>query len=143
MYDDQDAKYKKVFGELKSVDIEKYLLIIGAKEVEEIKRLSILLQGKTWCHVNSTFEGGGVAEMLKSIVPIAKGLGVNCKWYCIEGNKNFYSITKRLHNIFQGLEQAFTIEDLLETYLETNKNNFENKQIISDVTVVHDPQPCA
>ena len=143
MYDDQDAKYKKVFGELKSVDIEKYLLIIGAKEVEEIKRLSILLQGKTWCHVNSTFEGGGVAEMLKSIVPIAKGLGVNCKWYCIEGNKNFYSITKRLHNIFQGLEQEFTIEDLLETYLETNKNNFENKQIISDVTVVHDPQPCA
>jgi trehalose synthase len=143
MYDDQSEKYKKHYGELKPVDIDKYMLIIGAREVEEIKRLSGLLQGKTWCHVNSTFEGGGVAEMIKSVVPIAKGLGINCKWYSIEGNENFYSITKRFHNIIQGLEQQFTIEDLLETYLETNKKNFENKRIVSDMTVVHDPQPCA
>jgi trehalose synthase len=119
------------------------MLIIGAKEVEEIKRLSGLLQDKTWCHVNSTFEGGGVAEMLKSVIPIARGLGINCRWYCIEGNENFYSITKRFHNIIQGLEQYFTIEDLLETYLDTNRKNFENKRIISDMTIVHDPQPCA
>jgi trehalose synthase len=143
MYDDQSEKYKRQYGELKPVDIEKYMLIIGAKEIEETKRLSGLLQNKTWCHVNSTFEGGGVAEMLKSVVPIARGLGINCKWYCIEGNENFYSITKRFHNIIQGLEQHFTIEDLLETYVETNKKNFENKRIISDMTIVHDPQPCA
>ena len=80
MYDDQSEKYKKLYGTLKPVDIEKYMLIIGAKEVEEIKRLSGLLQDKTWCHVNSTFEGGGVAEMLKSVVPIVRGLGINCKW---------------------------------------------------------------
>jgi trehalose synthase len=143
MYDDQSEKYKKNYGELKPVDLEKYMLIIGAKEVEEIKRLSGLLQDKTWCHVNSTFEGGGVAEMLKSVIPIARGLGINCRWYCIEGNENFYSITKRFHNIIQGLEQYFTIEDLLETYLDTNRKNFENKRIISDMTIVHDPQPCA
>ncbi len=143
MYDDQSEKYRKQFGELKPVDIEKYMLIIGAREVENIKRLSEPLQNRTWCHVNSTFEGGGVAEMLKSIVPIAKGLGINCKWYSIEGNHNFYSITKRFHNIIQGLDQSFTIEDLLETYLETNKKNFEGKSIVSDMTIVHDPQPCA
>ncbi len=143
MYDDQSEKYKKQYGELKSIDIEKYILIIGAKEVEKIKRLSDLLHDKTWCHVNSTFEGGGVAEMLKSIVPIANGLGINCKWYSIEGNENFYSITKRFHNIIQGLEQHFTIEDLLQTYLEINRKNFENKRIVSDMTIVHDPQPCA
>jgi trehalose synthase len=143
MYDDQSEKYRKHYGELKPVDIDKYMLIIGAKEVEEIRRLAGLLQGKTWCHVNSTFDGGGVAEMLKSVVPIAKGLGINCKWYCIEGNENFYSITKRFHNIIQGLDQHFTIEDLLETYLETNKKNFINKRIVSDMTIVHDPQPCA
>ena len=143
MYHDQSEKYKKLYGELKPVDIDKYMLIIGAREVEEIKRLATLLKNKTWCHVNSTFEGGGVAEMLKSVVPIANGLGIDCKWYCIEGNDNFYSITKRFHNIIQGLDQKFTIEDLLETYLETNKKNFENERIISDMTVVHDPQPCA
>lgn len=143
MYHDQSEKYKKLFGELSPVDIDSYMLIIGAREVEEIKRLALLLKNKTWCHVNSTFEGGGVAEMLKSVVPIAKGLGIDCKWYCIEGTHNFYSITKRFHNIIQGLDQKFTIEDLLETYLETNKKNFENERIISDMTVVHDPQPCA
>ncbi len=143
MYDDQSEKYKKQYGELNPIDIEKYMLIIGAKEVENIKRLSDLLKDRTWCHVNSTFEGGGVAEMLKSIVPIAKGLGINCKWYSIEGDENFYSITKRFHNIIQGLEQSFTIEDLLETYLENNRKNFENTRIVSDMTIVHDPQPCA
>jgi len=143
MYDDQSEKYKKLFGELGSDDIEKYLPIIGVKEVEEIKRLSILLQGKTWCHVNSTFAGGGVAEMLKSVVPIAKGLGINSKWYSIEGDENFYSITKKFHNIIQGLKQHFSVEDLLDTYLETNKNNFDGMQIKSDMTIVHDPQPCA
>ena len=81
--------------------------------------------------------------MLRSVVPIAKGLGINCKWYSIEGNENFYSITKRFHNIIQGVDQHFTIEDLLETYLETNRKNFENTRIISDMTIVHDPQPCA
>ncbi|MBN2275575.1 MAG: glycosyltransferase [Bacteroidales bacterium] len=143
MYDDQSEKYKKHYSELKPVDIDKYMLIIGAKEVEEIKWLASLLQGKTWCHVNSTFEGGGVAEMLKSVVPIANGLGINCRWYSIEGNENFYSITKRFHNIIQGLDQHFTIEDLLDTYLETNKKNFLNKRIVADMTIVHDPQPCA
>jgi len=143
MYNDQDEKYIKQYGELKPVDIEKYMLIIGAREVEEIKRLSVLLKNKNWCHVNSTFEGGGVAEMLRSVVPIARGLGINCNWYSIEGSENFYSITKRFHNIIQGLEQHFTIEDLLETYLETNRKNFENNRIISDMTIVHDPQPCA
>jgi len=143
MYDDQSEKYKKYYGELRSVDIEKYLSIIGAKEVEAIKRLSDLLQGKSRCHVNSTFAGGGVAEMLKSVVPIAKGLGINSKWYSIEGNESFYSITKRFHNIIQGLKQQFSVEDLLETYLETNKKNFDGLQIKSDMTIVHDPQPCA
>lgn len=143
MYHNQSEKYIRQYGELKPVDIDKYMLIIGAREVEEIKKLASLLKNKTWCHVNSTFDGGGVAEILRSVVPIATGLGIDCKWYCIEGNHNFYSITKRFHNIIQGLDQKFTLEDLLETYLETNKKNFENERIISDMTIVHDPQPCA
>ncbi len=143
MYHDETIKYKEQYKALYAVKPDMYKEIIGEKETEELKNLASLLENKTWSHVNSTFEGGGVAEMLKSVVPLAKGLGINCKWYCIEGDTNFYSITKRFHNIIQGLEQQFTLEDLLETYVNTNKENFKNERIISDFNVVHDPQPCA
>ncbi|NBC81921.1 MAG: glycosyltransferase [Bacteroidetes bacterium] len=143
MYNDQDQKYLDQFDELSAYPINNYESIIGKNEVLSIKDLAHSLEERKWVHVNSTFEGGGVAEMLKSVVPIAKGLGIDCKWYCIEGDENFYSITKRFHNIIQGLDQHFTLEDLLETYIETNKRNFEHNKIFSDMTIVHDPQPCA
>ena len=144
MYNDSSEKYlQKGLTPLSPIDILAYEDIIGEKNVEELKNMAKLLENRRWAHVNSTFEGGGVAEMLKSVVPIAKGLGIDCQWFCIEGSKNFYSITKRFHNIIQGLDQEFTIEDLLETYVNTNKKNFENCRIIADMTVVHDPQPCA
>ena len=144
MYNDSSEKYNQLgLPKLSPIDIVAYEDIIGEKNVEELKQLAGLLENRRWAHINSTFEGGGVAEMLKSVVPIAKGLGIDCQWFCIEGNENFYSITKRFHNIIQGLDQEFTIEDLLETYVNTNKKNFENTRIIADMSIVHDPQPCA
>jgi len=143
MYSNDSKKYLDQHTPLDPFSIEKYEGIIGAKEVEQIKQLASSLENRVWSHVNSTFEGGGVAEMLKSVVPIAKGLGIDCRWYCIEGESDFYAITKRFHNIIQGLDQHFTLEDLLETYIETNKRNFADGALISDMTIVHDPQPCA
>ncbi len=143
MYNHLDNQYIEKYGQLKNIDIAPYTTIIGEKEVEEIKNLSVLLEGKRWSNVNSTFEGGGVAEMLKSVVPIARGLGIDCTWYCIEGTEDFYNVTKRFHNIIQGLDQKFTLEDLLDLYVNTNRRNFENIRIVGDFNVVHDPQPCA
>ncbi len=143
MYNNLSPKYKKKYAPLEPVDLEIYSEIIGKDKVESIRKLADLLVNKTWTNVNSTFEGGGVAEMLKSIVPLANGLGINCLWYCIEGSENFYMVTKRFHNIIQGLDQKFTLEDLLDLYINTNKKNFKNKRIIADMNVVHDPQPCA
>ena len=143
MYNNLSPKYKRKYPPLEPVDLELYTEIIGKNKVESLKKLTGLLVNKTWTKINSTFEGGGVAEMLKSIVPIANGLGINCLWYCIEGTEDFYIITKRFHNIIQGLDQEFTLEDLLDLYVNINKKNFENKRIIADMSVVHDPQPCA
>ena len=143
MYNHLSEKYINEHGTLKDVDLDVYQKIIGKRKVEDIRNLAELLRGKRWTHVNSTFEGGGVAEMLKSVVPIARGLGIECMWYCIEGSEDFYNVTKRFHNIIQGLDQQFSLEDLLDLYINTNRKNFEDTRIISDFTVVHDPQPCA
>jgi trehalose synthase len=143
VYNNLSPQYLEKYQPLDPVDLKSYTEIIGKKEVENIRQLAGLLENKTWTNINSTFEGGGVAEMLKSIVPIARGLGINCLWYCIEATDDFYNITKRFHNIIQGLDQHFTLEDLLDLYVNTNKRNFENLRIVADMNVVHDPQPCA
>ena len=143
MYNHLSEEYKAKYGVLKDIDIDEYEGIIGKKEIRGIKELAGHLEGKSWSHVNSTFTGGGVAEMLKSIVPIARGLGIDCVWHCIEATEDFYLITKKFHNIIQGLDQHFTLEELLDLYVNTNRENFENNRISSDYTVVHDPQPCA
>lgn len=143
MFHSESTRFLEKNVALGPVEPEVYTDIIGEEKVQRLKNYASVLQDKEWAHVNSTFTGGGVAEMLRSVVPIAKGLGINTKWYCIEGKEDFYSITKRFHNIIQGVKQDFTLQDLFETYIKTNKANFENKVINEDFTVVHDPQPCA
>ncbi len=142
MYSDLSNRFLAEHKPLKATEIDLYEEALGQKEVEHIKELAAALQNKKWSHVSSTFTGGGVAEMLKSVLPIARGLGIDCEWHCIEGNDEFFSITKRLHNIIQGVEQKFEFQELLGTYIDINSQNFENQQISSDFTIVHDPQPC-
>lgn len=143
MYHSESKRYKKDFEELLPRHTEAYAGVIGQAKVERLKNLAIPLQDKSWAHINSTFVGGGVAEMLKSVVPIAKGLGIDTKWYCMEGNDDFYGITKGFHNSIQGVPHKFTLKDLLDTYLKTNKDNFEGRVMQEDFTIVHDPQPIA
>jgi trehalose synthase len=143
MFNSESTRFLEKNEALGFIETEAYTKIIGKQKVEKLKKMAEVLLDKKWAHVNSTFSGGGVAEMLKSVVPIAKGLGIDTKWYCIEGENDFYSITKRFHNIIQGVDQEFTLDDLFETYIKTNKANFEDKVISEDFTVVHDPQPCA
>ncbi len=143
MYSDKSSRYLSEFEELKPIPPETYKSILNQTEYDSILRIADGLENYKWSHVNSTFVGGGVAEMLKSVVPIARGLNIDCEWFCLEGNDEFFSITKRFHNILQGVPQEFTLKELLETYIEVNKNNYRNYSIPSDFTIVHDPQPCA
>ncbi|MCF8235617.1 MAG: glycosyltransferase [Bacteroidales bacterium] len=143
MYNDSSDKYTTRFPALDGLDIEHYRPFTHDGLIEEIKQLAAPLEGKELSHVNSTFEGGGVAEMLRSVVPFLRGLGLKSTWYCIEGGEDFFILTKKFHNMIQGVVQEYTAEDLLHVYIENIKNNLDGNPIVSDMTVVHDPQPAA
>jgi len=77
----------------------------GAAEfAHTIQRGNELLAGRTFWNVNSTGRGGGVAEMLRSLIGYARGAGVDARWVVIEGDPAFFDVTKRLHNRLHGVE---------------------------------------
>src|SRR6476619_311285 len=71
---------------------------------EGIKQARELLGGRTVWNVSSTAKGGGVVELLLPLIGYAKGAGVDARWAVIEGNPEFFTVTKRLHNNLHGFE---------------------------------------
>lgn len=126
-----------------TIGIEEYEPYIGRERVDELKRLAEPLEGKGWTNVNSTLMGGGVAEMLRSVVPLARGLGVDARWCVIGGNDNFFSVTKKFHNLLQGGNGSISLDEIFGAYLDTIDENSQNTFITSDMVVIHDPQPVA
>jgi trehalose synthase len=122
---------------------EEYAPFVGEAKIEELKRLAGPVEGKGWANVNSTLIGGGVAEMLQSVVPLARSLGINAKWYVIRGHDEFFGVTKKFHNMLQGLDYPITLEEIFGAYLDTIDENAKGAFIASDLVVVHDPQPAA
>ena len=124
-----------------ALQVEDYMPYIGAEQVDALRRLAEPVIGKGWANVNSTFSGGGVAEMLQSVIPLARSLGVDAQWYGIRGHDRFFQVTKKFHNLLQGVDQPIAMEEIFEAYLETIDDNAKNTFIASDLVVVHDPQP--
>jgi trehalose synthase len=96
-------------------------------------------------HVNSTKEGGGVAEILNRLIPLKRELGIDAEWEIITGEKDFYQCTKKMHNSLQGNRDDIS-PSLLDIYEKTNHSNFErlrSKLEEADVVFIHDPQPAA
>ncbi len=102
--------------------------------------LGVKMHGRTFLHINSTREGGGVAEILQRMIPILNELGIDARWEVIEGNPKFFDITKKIHNALQGYPENIT-EKMWQYHLEINKNNFKKIDLDADVILVHDPQP--
>lgn len=123
--------------------IGEYEPYIGRERVEALQHLAAPVEGKGWANLNSTFVGGGVAEMLRSILPLARSLGVQARWLAIHGHDQFFQVTKKFHNMLQGVDQSLSVEDLFDTYLGTLEANTPHERIESDLIVVHDPQPAA
>jgi len=67
-----------------------------------VERGRELLQGRTIWNVNSTAAGGGVAEMLRSLMAYARGAGVDARWLAVAGSPEFFRVTRRLHNRLHG-----------------------------------------
>jgi trehalose synthase len=86
--------------------VDRFVDVVGAVEVTSfVDRLTAIrdtLGGRTVWHVNSTAEGGGVAEMLQSILGYPLGCDVPVRWQVIDGSEEFFEITKRLHHLLHG-----------------------------------------
>ena len=82
--------------------IENYIDIIGIDKIAEIYKNAQKLHGLHILHINSTAQGGGVAEMLSSLVPLMNDVGVHTGWRVLHGTPDFFTITKKFHNALQG-----------------------------------------
>jgi len=126
-------------------DIREYEPVVGRDEVEDILCMAERVKGTQVIHVNATAYGGGVAEILKSLVPLTKSVGVKAEWLVIRGSKDFFDVTKSIHNALQGDASIEIGRDLQEIYLKVNEMNSEmlrSDSLDSDgVVVIHDPQP--
>jgi trehalose synthase len=82
--------------------LEEYRKVVGDKIIAEIYRKARGLYGKHILHINSTYQGGGVAEMLQTLVPLMNDIGIKTGWRIVHGNPDFFTITKKFHNALQG-----------------------------------------
>ncbi|MFH1826739.1 MAG: glycosyltransferase [bacterium] len=117
-----------------------YKKVIRTQNFEEILLLADKLKGKTIKMVNSTFVGGGVAEMLHQVVPLFNELGLEVKWEVIKGNNEFFNVTKAFHNALHGKETVIKSE-MFKVFEETNRENAKAMSFDEDIVVIHDPQP--
>lgn len=123
--------------------LNEYAAIVGEDVVDQLRQLARGLQGSKVVHVNSTREGGGVAEILQWLVPLLRELGLDSSWEVITGDESFYQCTKSFHNALQGNEVSIP-ESLLRGYEECNRRNAEvlrDQLEAADFVIIHDPQP--
>lgn len=113
--------------------------------VRHMRRAAERLRGRTIWSVNSTAHGGGVAEMLASLLPYASGAGWDVRWVVVGGDPEFFRITKGIHNALHGAEPASDVwaESARRTYADTAEHNASallRSVRPGDVVLVHDPQ---
>ena len=122
--------------------IQDYVPVVGRSTIEELRALAERLSGEVIQNINSTFTGGGVAEILTRMVPLLNQLGVDARWTTIKGSEEFFGVTKKLHNALHGRKENISSEDF-SLFLEVNKKNIEELKFQGDIIFVHDPQPVA
>lgn len=115
---------------------------VGTETVEELRRLAEPFRGARVLHINATAFGGGVAELLGTIVPLMRDLGLDAEWHVIHGSDEFFGVTKSIHNALQGSDVPWTWE-AQETYLDRLRENAMAFEGEWDFVIVHDPQPAA
>jgi trehalose synthase len=124
--------------------------LIGAERMAQFERASELareaLAGSSVLNVNSTGAGGGVAEMLQTLLSYARGAGIDARWLVIEGDPAFFAITKRIHNGLYGSPGDGGELGPAERrhYERVQRDNAHELLALirpGDVVVIHDPQP--
>jgi trehalose synthase len=117
-----------------------YTHIAGKALVERIRELAAPLEGKRVLHVSATAFGGGVSEILYTLVPLMRDVGLDAHWHVILGREEFFNVTKLMHNSLQGDPQAINDAEweVFEAYNQMNAQSLDGEW---DLIIVHDPQP--
>jgi len=126
--------------ELQEKHLDDYRPVVGEETIEQIRQLAEPLQGAHVVHINATAFGGGVAEMLQTLVPLMVDVGLDAEWQVIEGADEFFNVTKAAHNGLQGMDLAFT-DEMKSIWQRYNKMNAEAFEGDYEFVVAHDPQP--
>ena len=116
----------------------------GQEVIGQLQRIAKPLEGKKIVHVNSTAVGGGVAEILETMVPFLNHLGIPTSWKVIHGSDDFFACTKVFHNALQGKKDLKLDPRLIAEYEEVNRVNAEELRAEleeADYVFIHDPQP--
>ena len=122
--------------------VNDYAPIVGQSRIEELRHLATRLSGTVVQNINSTATGGGVAEILQRLIPLLHQLGVDARWSVIQGDDEFYAITKKFHNALHGNEEDVSEEEF-GYFLNSQEQRFAEMELPGDIILVHDPQPVA
>lgn len=122
------------------IPLEEYAPLLGEPEVAELRALARPLQGRRVQMVNSTAVGGGVAEILNRLIPLAEELDIDIHWDVMQGGADFFEVTKSFHNALHGGTYVSRAEDFA-IFREYNKRNFDLVRHDAEFTIIHDPQP--
>ncbi len=120
-----------------------YRSIVRRELYDEVVELGKRLEGVRVLHVNPTSFGGGVAEILYTLVPLMRDVGLDAEWGLMFGSEPFFNVTKSFHNALQGADYELTPEAraIYEEYNRMSAAALAEGSEDWDVVLVHDPQP--
>jgi trehalose synthase len=129
--------------------LDRYTMIVGDEVMKQLQaqvvQLRTQLEGRSVWNINSTVMGGGVAELLRTLVPFARGTGIDARWLVIRGTPEFFTITKRIHNALHGeAGDGSPLGDAERSVYEgVSRENLHQLLAVvrpRDVVILHDPQ---
>jgi len=124
------------------IPLDDYRALLGQGEIDELKVLAKPLRGRSIEMINSTAVGGGVAEILNRLLPLAEELELNMRWEVMTGGEDFYGVTKAFHNALHGAPYHADPKDF-EIFLACNERNLARLPLDAEFMIIHDPQPAA
>jgi trehalose synthase len=124
------------------IPLDDYRALLGQGEIDELRVLAKPLRGRSIGMINSTAVGGGVAEILNRLLPLAEELELNMRWEVMTGGDDFYGVTKAFHNALHGAPYHADPKDF-EIFLACNEWNRARLALDAEFMIIHDPQPAA
>jgi trehalose synthase len=121
-------------------NLDDYRGIVGDEVISNIYGKARGLYGKHFLQINSTYYGGGVAEILDSLVPLMNNVGIETDWRMLRGSPDLFTITKKFHNALQGNSIKLS-ERKRQLYIDVNEAFSTYCHIDQDCIIIHDPQP--